>query len=59
MVYGADVLVEEPEALRHAIIAHLARALDAYDQAVFNKDSGPESERGSYRNDDVRPCARH
>ncbi|WP_329410727.1 WYL domain-containing protein [Nocardia vinacea] len=52
--YGADVLIEEPEALRHAVIAHLARALDAYDQAVFNRDSGPESERSSYRNDDSR-----
>ncbi len=52
--YGADVLVEEPTVLREAVIAHLARALDAYDQAVFNEDSGPPTDAEDYRNDDSR-----
>ncbi|WP_024799764.1 WYL domain-containing protein [Nocardia sp. BMG51109] len=47
--YGADVLVEEPTELRHAITTHLTRALDAYEQAVFNKDSGPPLSASDYR----------
>lgn len=52
--YGADVLVEKPLALRQAVTAHLTRALDAYDQAVFNEDSDPPLSASDYRNDDSR-----
>jgi len=49
--YGGDVLIEEPAELRDAVVAHLRRALDAYDGAA-NVDLMPAA--AGFRNDDSR-----
>ncbi|WP_063002561.1 MULTISPECIES: helix-turn-helix transcriptional regulator [Nocardia] len=52
--YGADVLVETPTPLRHAITAHLTRALDAYAKEAFSEANGSQRSTSDYRNDDSR-----
>jgi predicted DNA-binding transcriptional regulator YafY len=49
--YGGDVLVEEPVELRDAIVGHLRRALDAYEQAA---PLDFEAVVPGFRNDDSR-----
>lgn len=49
--YGGDVLVDEPEELRNAIVGHLRRALDAYEN-VAKLDFGTTVP--GFRNDDSR-----
>lgn len=49
--YGGDVLVEEPAELRDAIVGHLRRALDAYEQ---DAKIHQETVAAGFRNDDSR-----
>jgi predicted DNA-binding transcriptional regulator YafY len=49
--YGGDVLIEEPAELRDAIVAHLRRALDAYEGGAR---IDLEAVTGGFRNDDSR-----
>lgn len=49
--YGGDVLIEEPAELRDAVVAHLRRALDAYDEAA---KLDLEAVAAGFRNDDSR-----
>ncbi|MGH3720089.1 MAG: helix-turn-helix transcriptional regulator [Pseudonocardiaceae bacterium] len=49
--YGGDVLIEEPAELRDAIVAHLRRALDSYDNAA---QADAQTVAAGFRNDDSR-----